>query len=193
MTELWAVHVEGPDDMLAMPDRSFAESYAQTINALYERFTQRPDHDAYLDPRWHGVVVPWPYSAESHAESLTEQAEENVPEYPFTDEGLARALADLGDSKDAVADTLTRGGWRGLRDECQACPVAVYLKAKFGRFVLADVGPYAVSVTRDFWVDEGHGLGGTETQCIAAEMPAQIEDFIFDFDHQIRYSHLEAA
>lgn len=72
MSDLWAVHVEGPDDVLAMPDAVEAEKQAEQINAAYERFAARPDASE-LDGRWHAVVIPWPYDAEGHAESLAEQ------------------------------------------------------------------------------------------------------------------------
>lgn len=70
--ELWAVHVEGPDDVLAMRSRTDAETHAQLINDMYEKFRNRPDHSE-LDGRWHAVVVPWPYDAVGHAESLADQ------------------------------------------------------------------------------------------------------------------------
>jgi hypothetical protein len=44
----------------------------------------------------------------------------------------AEALAALGDTPDAVAETLRAGGWRGSRKACGACPVAVYLRAQVG-------------------------------------------------------------
>lgn len=113
--------------------------------------------------------------------------------YSFTDDGLAQALAGLGDSKDAVAETLTAGGWRGRRDECSKCPVAVYLMAKFGKSVHVDVGPYAVSIDRDVWVDDGYGMGHMEHHVAGAIVSHHLGRFLLDFDKGRAYSHLEAA
>ena len=64
---LWAVHIAGPDDVIAAKDRAEADAKAAEINDLWERFTQRADYDPELDPRWHATVIPWPGSAEDHA------------------------------------------------------------------------------------------------------------------------------
>jgi hypothetical protein len=44
----------------------------------------------------------------------------------------AEALAALGDTPDAVAETLRAGGWRGQRASCESCPLARYLAGSFG-------------------------------------------------------------
>jgi hypothetical protein len=47
--------------------------------------------------------------------------------YPLTADGVAAALAALGDTPDHIADTLYAGGYRGHRgDEC-CCPLSRYL------------------------------------------------------------------
>lgn len=66
---LWAVHVEGPDDVIAAADRAEADAKAVEINAAWETFSQRPDASDN-DPRWHATVVPWEWSAEDHAEEV---------------------------------------------------------------------------------------------------------------------------
>lgn len=76
-TNLWAVHVEGPDDILAMPSKADAEKYANHLNAAYEQFTRRPDHDSELDPRWHGVVIPWDGTTAEHDAYLAELREDD--------------------------------------------------------------------------------------------------------------------
>ncbi len=113
--------------------------------------------------------------------------------YEFTAEGLTALLVGLGASGDAVAATLTAGGWRGLRDQCADCPVAVRIKAAYGRHVHVEVSQVQVSVERDVWIDEGHGMGYTAHQTVVVETPDPVADFIGDFDSRHRYSHLEAA
>jgi hypothetical protein len=67
--ELWAVHVEGPDDVIAAADRAEANTKAAEINQAWEEFRQRPDASEN-DPRWRAVVVPWTYGAAEHAEEI---------------------------------------------------------------------------------------------------------------------------
>lgn len=69
--QLWAVHVEGPDDIIACADRAEADERAAGINAAYESFSKRPDASE-LDGRWHATVIPWPadWPAEDHAEEV---------------------------------------------------------------------------------------------------------------------------
>ncbi len=74
---LWAVHVEGPDDIHAATDRASADQLAAGYNAAYEQFAKRPDANAEHDAHWNAVVIPWPYSAEAHADSLVRQAAED--------------------------------------------------------------------------------------------------------------------
>jgi hypothetical protein len=69
-TKLWAVHVEGPDDVIAAVDRAEADTRAKEINEMYEAFTKRPDADPAVDPRWHASVVEWPYDLADHAEDV---------------------------------------------------------------------------------------------------------------------------
>jgi hypothetical protein len=112
--------------------------------------------------------------------------------YPFAEEGLTAALAALGDTADAVAGTLTAGGWRGLRDECTACPVAVYLKSLYGD-VHVEVSQVQVSIEQDMWIDQGYEMGYTAHLTVVVETPDPVADFVSDFDSLHRYSHLEAA
>lgn len=46
-------------------------------------------------------------------------------------ERVAAALAALGDSSDAVAETLEREGCEGIRNKEDACPVYLYLSKQF--------------------------------------------------------------
>lgn len=113
--------------------------------------------------------------------------------YPYTDEGLWRALVDLGRTNSAVALTLMRGGWRGKRNDCAKCPVAKYLAEKFGWMSILDVGPDSVTVTRDVWVEQGYGMGYDEPQTIAVQLPTPVRAWMREFDFSLRYGFLEAA
>jgi hypothetical protein len=70
-TDLWAVHVQGPDDILAAASKESAEEQAAAINRFYEEFQRRLTASEF-DPRWHAVVIPWDGTAEEHARYLTE-------------------------------------------------------------------------------------------------------------------------
>lgn len=70
MTELWAVHVEGPDeDVIAAASFDEAADIAGQMNAAYELFTQRPDASE-ADAKWHAVVIPWDGTPQEHAEEM---------------------------------------------------------------------------------------------------------------------------
>lgn len=71
-TELWAVHVQGPDDVLAAADRTDADRLASEINEFMAQMMGRPDASPN-DPKILAVVVPWEGTAEHHAEALAEQ------------------------------------------------------------------------------------------------------------------------
>ena len=68
-TTLWAILIPGPDDLFAMTSEADAQKAADAHNAvvkvdgLAERF-KIPEDQLFAK------VVPWPHSAESHAESL---------------------------------------------------------------------------------------------------------------------------
>lgn len=67
--------------------------------------------------------------------------------YPLTPAGVFSALTALGDTPDAVYDTLLAGGHRGTRSCSGRCPVASYLQSLYpGHLVAVDclrstVGP----------------------------------------------------
>jgi hypothetical protein len=73
---LWAVHVQGPDDVHAAPDRETAEKEAASVNGWYESVTRRDDFDPETFPRVHAEVIERPFSPQAHAEALAEQAKE---------------------------------------------------------------------------------------------------------------------
>jgi len=69
-TELWAVHIEGPDDIIACADRAEADQRTKEINDAWETLSRRPDANPELDGRFHAVVIPWEWSALEHTEEV---------------------------------------------------------------------------------------------------------------------------
>ena len=67
---LWAVHVAGPDDVLAMASREAAETFAAGVNEVARRLSARPDADPDLDPHLSARVVEWDGTAADHAAAL---------------------------------------------------------------------------------------------------------------------------
>lgn len=65
-TQLWALLIEGPDDLYAMPSRKDAEAHANILRPHFERISA--GRDIVLNPK----VVPWPHSAEAHAANMRE-------------------------------------------------------------------------------------------------------------------------
>jgi hypothetical protein len=73
---LWAVHVQGPDDIVAEQSRESADRNAAILNQWYEDRTKEPDFDPKVFPRIHAEVIEWPYAREVHADALVRQAED---------------------------------------------------------------------------------------------------------------------
>ncbi|KAA0888722.1 hypothetical protein [Oryzomonas rubra] len=70
---LWCVHIEGPDDLIAMPSMDAAGREAAKLNKSIGRQWEEGD------PEITAIATLWPYSAESHAKALAEaQEEENA-------------------------------------------------------------------------------------------------------------------
>lgn len=63
--QLWALHVEGPDDVLAAPSADEAMRVAVKMQRWWEA---QPHHE--YNPVLKFSVVPWPHSPESHARDL---------------------------------------------------------------------------------------------------------------------------
>lgn len=74
---LWAVHVQGPDDMIAMTSRATAEQHASEINTLYE--AQSLGREGTL-PRMQAIVVPSPWTALEHWRHCAETQEQWIEE-----------------------------------------------------------------------------------------------------------------
>ncbi|MDG9785257.1 hypothetical protein, partial [Metapseudomonas otitidis] len=67
--ELWAVHVEGPDDLYAAFSREDAERHASELNAI-----QIPELGVSIS----AVVIPSPWGAVEHWQYMAEQEREHV-------------------------------------------------------------------------------------------------------------------
>lgn len=71
---LWAVHIQGPDDVIATDDRADAEMHANAINEWFARWSARPEADPLVDPRVRAEVVEWEGDPEGHAADLARGA-----------------------------------------------------------------------------------------------------------------------
>ena len=72
---LYAVHVQGPDDIIAAPSKRESEVLADKLNVFFaeikkERGENYPTIDA--------VVIAWPGSAASHARQLAEDWDDHA-------------------------------------------------------------------------------------------------------------------
>ena len=66
LPRLWGIHLEGPDDVYAMPSQSAAQEHADILNAEFEQ---------------RGIpirvkVIPWEHSAEDHAQDMRDHLRE---------------------------------------------------------------------------------------------------------------------
>lgn len=64
--KLWCIHVQGPDDQIAVRNKADGLEEANKLNALFSK-------SAYSngDPLMRAVVIEWPHSAEKHADCLS--------------------------------------------------------------------------------------------------------------------------
>ena len=65
---LWAVNVQGPDDVYPCESRLAALEMANTLNASFIA-QQEKDHHEY-DPIMRAIVIPWEHSPEEHAAAI---------------------------------------------------------------------------------------------------------------------------
>lgn len=65
--ELWAVHVEGPDDVLPARDREAAERLAAEINAGWAAYREVRPAVPGVSPELRAFVVRWPFPRDEHA------------------------------------------------------------------------------------------------------------------------------
>lgn len=101
--------------------------------------------------------------------------------YLLCPDGVRSALDALGATADEVAATLLAGGHRGQPEECDACPIAVYLAATFPG-------------CKTSVVDSEHGLSAvvssaTVAASVTVMLPGACIEFVAGFD-DCRYSSL---
>lgn len=92
-----------------------------------------------------------------------------------TDEELVALLASLGNSADAVADTLYAAGVRGKPDDATCCPVANWLSQEAGLepYVEREGVCLYLDIDQDFEVQPQ----------LRADTPPAVAEFIQRFDH----------
>jgi hypothetical protein len=71
--ELWCVNITGPDDVIAVSSRAEAVDLAARFNDVAVTKFEAAPHE--YDPLMWAVPMPWPHSAESHAENLGDLGE----------------------------------------------------------------------------------------------------------------------
>jgi hypothetical protein len=74
---LWAVHIQGPDDLIAMTSRAAADRYATELNTLHE--AQTLGREGTL-PRMSAVVIPSPWPELEHWRYCAEIQEQWIEE-----------------------------------------------------------------------------------------------------------------
>lgn len=64
---LYAVHIQGPDDIIATPGKREAEVLAEKLNTYFAEISQKSGPAA---PTIEAVVIKWPLDAGWHADDL---------------------------------------------------------------------------------------------------------------------------
>lgn len=113
--ELWAVHIEGPDDIEAASSREAADARADELNAWAARKHVADDGIVFL-----AKVVAWPYSTEAHAEDLRKMGytEGQQPQQVLKAEPATADATDRG----TAADASPVGGPMGVGQPAAAGP-----------------------------------------------------------------------
>jgi len=70
---LWCCHIRGPDDVIACDGYETALKMSDELNIVAERINAQWPEDQRV--RYSAVPAPWPWTAESHAESLKQHAQ----------------------------------------------------------------------------------------------------------------------
>lgn len=65
---LWAVHVQGPDDIIPAPTHAEAEAACVLLNAAWARIPKQGEEHVW--PR--AAVVQWPHSRDAHEKARHE-------------------------------------------------------------------------------------------------------------------------
>lgn len=63
---LYAVHVQGPDDIIAAPSKREAEVLAEKLNSFFAGISSASP----AAPTIEAVVIAWPYAPSAHADEL---------------------------------------------------------------------------------------------------------------------------
>lgn len=70
---LWAVHVQGPDSIIAMPDLETAEKRAGEWNAMFaDMMAKLPESRRRFAPTMHAEVIPYTGGVRGHAKQIAE-------------------------------------------------------------------------------------------------------------------------
>lgn len=72
MSDLWCIHIPGPDDVYAASSRAAAERMAETHNEAVNRLIARnplTENDPPVGAMM-AAVIPWPWDADAHAVNL---------------------------------------------------------------------------------------------------------------------------
>lgn len=71
-SQLWCVHVIGPDDVIPAPDQETAARWAKRINDVVAAMP-RPPEPSDNWPRITAEAAPWPWCEAPHAEGPSEE------------------------------------------------------------------------------------------------------------------------
>jgi hypothetical protein len=63
---LYAIHMQGPDDVIAAPSKAAAEAVVKNFNQYWEDHKHERQHDV----RVLAVVIEWPHGATEHAKDV---------------------------------------------------------------------------------------------------------------------------
>lgn len=66
---LYAVHIQGPDEIIATPGKREAEVLAEKLNKYFAEMNQKFGPAA---PTIEAVVIAWPHEAEEHANDIAQ-------------------------------------------------------------------------------------------------------------------------
>ncbi|OQS42287.1 hypothetical protein [Chromobacterium haemolyticum] len=110
--EKWAVHIPGPDDLYAAPSHAAAVFVAEhhnktTLPAIQKIMDSKPPEERRMYPPIECItaeVVPWPWDAAEHEESLSDDWPEFLEEHGLTVDGVAYA------SRNATTKDMFDGG-----------------------------------------------------------------------------------
>jgi len=87
--DLWCIHLQGPDDLIAAPSKERAEERAAALNVAFDQDRDSvPEDRRHFYPHLNAAAVPWQNTAERHEIDL----EENWDEWWPTCQACGRVL-----------------------------------------------------------------------------------------------------